>query len=224
MKYVAPMLAAVGVVGVGIGMPHVLSRFAFFEIRQVEIFGVQHLAPDQILDAAGLEEVGNLFRDLRSAEERIASIPGVVSVELERRLPGTLRILIEERPAVAFAVATGTLVALDADARPLPYDPTVSDLDLPVVKDADRRLTVVLDAVRKVDVSFFDVIEHAELDDAGGVVLTAGNRRFYLPLFPARETTVSLATVRQRFIDSEDEFAELDARFEGMVVKRVTLR
>ena len=44
--------------------PVVLRRFAFFEVRRVEVVGARYLAPDQIVGALGLKSGASVWQPL----------------------------------------------------------------------------------------------------------------------------------------------------------------
>jgi len=221
MKLVTPAVVAVGIVGIGLaGTPRLLSNFEFFEIRQVEVVGLRYLTPDRILDAARVDEAGNLFRGLGDVEDRIRNVPGVADVRLDRKLPGTLRIAIAELVPVAFVVGQEGLIPVDEYAQPLPYDPTASPLDLPIILRGDSALTMVLAEVRRTAPALFDLVDDASRDVSGGVVLTIGNRRVVLPEAATPDVVQSVVAVQRRILASEGDFEELDARYDGLVISR----
>lgn len=220
MRY-AQVLLALGLLGVGlVGTPRLLGHSAFFEIRQIEVVGLRYLTPDQIMTAARVEEAGNLFRDLDGIEDRVRGIPGVAGVSLRRKLPGTLRIVVSERMPVAFVVGQDGLIPLDRDARPLPYDPTLGAIDLPVIQRPDTLVTTVLAAMRQLAPTLFGRIDHATLHEHDGVLLSVGERALILPFDPSREVVASLVAVWQRLQDGGRDFTELDGRYDGLIVTR----
>ncbi|MCH7777418.1 MAG: FtsQ-type POTRA domain-containing protein, partial [Gemmatimonadetes bacterium] len=128
--------------------PHLLRRVTFFRVRQVELIGVRYIAPDALLETLGLRQDQNVFDDFEAAEERVLRLAGIVQVRIRRRLPGTLRVEVSERIPLAFVSGPEGLVTLDVWARPLPYDPTASSVDLPIVARPDTLLVGALGAVR----------------------------------------------------------------------------
>lgn len=221
MKFATPAVVAVGIVGVGLaGTPRLLSNFEFFEIRQVEVVGLRYLTPDRILDAARVDEAGNLLRGLGEVEDRIRSVPGVANVRLDRKLPGTLRIAIVELVPVAFVIGQEVLIPVDEHAQPLPYDPTASPMDLPILPQGDSALTMVLAEVRRAAPALFDMVDDASRGVTGGVVLTIGDRRLILPEAATAAIVQSVVAVQRRILESEGDFEELDARYDGLIISR----
>lgn len=216
----ALMLGAVALGGLGaFGTPQLLRHVPFFRVRQVELVGVRYLAPDDVLDALALPADLNVFDSKRAIERRATSIPGITEARVERRLPGTLRIGLRMREPVAFASGPEGFVVLDADARPLPYNPTRNDIDLPVVERADPALTATLVVLRSVDPDFYDKVEYVRRIGVG-VVVTLESHRVFFDAVPTVTAIESVTAVRRHLDSTHQAYEELDARFGGWVVVR----
>jgi cell division septal protein FtsQ len=113
--------------------PRVLRRVAVFEVRNVEVRGLRHLAPHQALATAGIRRGANLFDDSGPWRAALAVHPLVESVEIRRRIPATLVLEVREAEPVLL-VATPALVPVDASGRVLPISPGHGSLDLPVLR------------------------------------------------------------------------------------------
>ncbi len=214
------MLTTVPAAALGLyGTPMLLSRVAFFRLRQVELIGVQYLAPNQIIDGARLGDDRNIFEPLGEIKDAVSGIPGVQAVRVERRLPATLRIYVTEREPVAFASGPAGLVPLDWRAQPLPYDPARGSIDLPIIDRADSIVTRVLNLVRTADPEFFSLIDTARRQKHG-VALDWGERRVILADTVSLEAVRSAAAVRRHLADTDRAYAEIDARFQGLVIVR----
>jgi cell division protein FtsQ len=214
------MLTSVPAAALGLyGAPMLLSRVAFFQLRRVELIGVQYLAPNEVIAGAQLGDERNIFEPLDEIEEAVSAVPGVEKVRVERRLPATLRIHVTERQPVALASGPGGLVPLDARAQPLPYDPARGSIDLPIVPRADSIVTRVLALVRSADPEFFDQIDTAHRD-RNGVALQWGEHTVILSDSVSREAITSAAAVRRHLSEVDRAYTEIDARFEGLVIVR----
>jgi cell division protein FtsQ len=123
-------------------------RMAFFRARKVEIEGVRYIAPDQIVSRMRVDTTASIWDDAERWEERVGTHPQVREVRVSRRLPGTLVVRITEVPPVALVPRGDALAAYDAAGRPLPIDPTSTDLDLPVMSTRDVAALRLLGAVR----------------------------------------------------------------------------
>lgn len=200
--------------------PRALRHVEFFRMRQVELVGLRYLAPEQVLATLDFGPAHHLFDPTDAIERRAEAIPGVVDVRVQRRLPGTLRLVIAEAVPVAFAPGPAGLVPLDAECRPLPYDPAVSGFDLPLVPRVDTVVVRALALVRTADSSLFQEVDAAWRGAGGMVVLELGDHRVLLRAAPTRDEIRAVETVRERLMRSGRPFEALDARFARWVVVR----
>ncbi len=200
--------------------PLLLRHMDFFLVRQVELVGLRYLAPESILVALELPAELNLFDDRRALEERAERLPGVVAAQVRRRPPGTLQLVFRERPAVAFAPGPEGLVALDTAARPLPYHPAVTGLDLPVIPRPDTQLVRTLWQVRVRDSALYREVQSARRLGPDGVVLELTNQELVVRSIPSAEEIRALGAVRNHLAATGRRFELLDARFAGRVFAR----
>lgn len=200
--------------------PLALRQVGFFRVRRVELVGTRYLSPEQLLGQLGLRADQNLFDDTGEIARRAEQVAGVVSARVERRVPGTLRIVVVERVPLAFAPTPTGLAALDADGRALPYDPAATGLELPLVPRADSLVLGALARVRAADSTLYQEVEAAQRGPAGSVMLDLGDRRVVLRGQPTLEDVRAVAAVRRQLATSGRPYTELDARFAGWVVAR----
>jgi cell division protein FtsQ len=113
------LLALVAVAVVALGAVIVL-RSPVLDIDEVVVTGTERLDPDAIRDTAGIE-LGRpiLLADLGEATRAVESLPWVAEVEVTRHLPGTVRVAVREREAVAVVAGGGRAVLVDGDGRVL---------------------------------------------------------------------------------------------------------
>ena len=200
--------------------PWLLRHVSFFRVRQVELVGVEHHSPNRLLDALSIESDRNLFASLADIEERAAALPGVVTAKAKRRMPGTLTIVVEERVPVAFVPTSTGLLALDAGARPLTYDPTETGLDLPIVQRADSTLARVLAIVRMADSTLYGYVDAARIGGEDAVILELGSTEVILRREPTFQEIRAIELVRRHLTATGRLYDELDVRFEGRVIVR----
>jgi cell division septal protein FtsQ len=213
--------AAVAVLsGMVVLAPVGLRHVEFFRVRQVELVGLHYLSPHDVLDRLVLEHDRNAFDPLGEVEARARAIPGVLDVRADRRLPGTLRISVAEEAPVAFARGPDGLVPLDAASRPLPYDPSRSGFDVPVVERPDSGLTQMLEVIRRLDPPLFDEIDGVRRGSEESVILELGDRRVWLQAGAGAQEILALETVRRHLDRTAVPYRELDGRFDGWVVVR----
>jgi len=130
---VAAVLGVSGVlVAASMHAPALLRRIDAFAVQHVEVSGTRYLAAEAAVAAAGLTGESNIFDDPAAWLEALSRHPLVRSARIERRVPNTLRLVIEESRPVAFA-RTPELRPVDETGRVLPADPAADGMDLPVL-------------------------------------------------------------------------------------------
>ncbi len=204
----------------GVLSPLLLRHVSFFRVRQIELVGVVNHSPTRLLKSLDIERDRNLFEPLRDIEENAAMLPGVIAVKAERRMPGTLKIVVEERLPVAFVPTSTGLLAIDAGANPLTYDPTESGLDLPIVQTADTVLARVLAAVRVADSTLYGHVEAARFTGDDNVLLELDAAEVILRREPTIDEIKAIGLVRRHLAATGRPYDELDVRFEGRVIVR----
>lgn len=117
--------------------PIVLRSIPAFRVQRVEVTGVRHLRASDAVAAAGIRSNSNLFDDATPWIEALRAYPLVADVRIQRRMPGTIVLHIDEAVPVAFA-RTPELRAIGANGRVLPIDPADEDMDLPVLSVRTR--------------------------------------------------------------------------------------
>lgn len=111
---------------------------ARFAVRTIEVDGVVH-TPRAALDLATQRYVGlNLFQiDIARVQRDLGGLGWVERIDIEKKLPDTLRIKITERTPVALVRSGDRL--LYADEKGLGFaelSPAAGDDDLPLISDA----------------------------------------------------------------------------------------
>ena len=161
----------------------------------------------------------SLLDDLDGVQRAADSIPGLADVVVSRRLPGTLVVTLREAPPIALVMRKDRLWLLGEDARVLPFDPTVSAPDLPIVRVADSVVTRLLARVRETDATLFSKVVAGWRAGDDVVLAVDGQRYWFRPDAPA-EVIRAVTLVAQDLEKKGRRYAELDARFAGQVVVR----
>jgi cell division septal protein FtsQ len=203
------------------GLPPVLRKVDFFRVRRVEIAGLQYLDPAKVLSALQLSPKASVFDDPTPLARRVRAMPGVVSADVGRRIPGTLEVALEETPPVAFASRGDRLALLDSAGRVLPFDPLRSAPDLPLAANGDALATAVLGRIREADPELFARIG-AAWRVGPDVVLEVGGRRLWFGAQASAEDIRAVTAVEQALARKGQAYQELDARFAGQVIVRRT--
>jgi cell division protein FtsQ len=197
----------------------VLRKMSFFRIRRVEVVGSTALPADAVVGALKLPRRGNVFDDLRPFASRARALPGVRKATVHRRLPGTIVVEIVEARAVALAPEQGRLAMVGRNGKFLPFDPTVSAPDLPVISGPDPVVARLLGRVQEMDPELFSRVVTAS-QVRGDVVLDLGGRRVWLRPDVTTEVIRAVTAAEQDLGRRGRAWAELDGRFDGQVVVR----
>ena len=109
-----------------------------FAIRGVEVSGIVH-SPRTELDRVTSRYVGaNLFQvDIDAVQRDLRELRWIDRIDIEKKLPDTLRIRVTERAPVALALFGSELRYVDEDGVAFAtLSPAVGNPDLPLVSDA----------------------------------------------------------------------------------------
>jgi cell division protein FtsQ len=133
-------LAAAVVIGGVWAWRHTQSN-ARFAVRTIEVDGVVHADRAALARITTKYEGLNLFQiDIARVQRDLGGVGWVRRIDIEKKLPDTLRIKITERTPVALARNSAQADALSyVDENGVPFaelSPHVGDRDLPVITDA----------------------------------------------------------------------------------------
>jgi cell division protein FtsQ len=165
-RRVANLAVALGIVGALLAAPQwgprALSSLAFFRVRRVELEGVRHASAGELVARLRVDTLTSVWTELAPLERRVGAHPMVERVRVVRRLPGTLRLLVEERAPVAMAPARGGVAVYDAAGRALPLEPSAEGgLDVPLVAARDTALLALLGRMRREAPALFARVSEA---------------------------------------------------------------
>jgi cell division septal protein FtsQ len=202
------------------GVPAAGRHLAFFRMRRVEFHGITHLTPERLMPAVKLPEDASIFESLDGIEQRLTAIPGVLGATVHRRIPGTLRIDIDEARPVGLAPSReGGMTLVDERGRALPFDPTVSAPDLPIMVRPDSAVAGVLARVREVDPGLFARVTSAARSQKD-VVLQVDSQRYWFRPNASAEAILAVTAVAADLARKKWDYAELDGRFADQVIVR----
>lgn len=219
MKRLAVVLAAlVLLIGAGVGARALVKRMSFFSVRRVELVGARYLGAADVVRALQIPAGANVFDDLGPLTRRAGALPGVLQARVTRRLPGTLRVLVEEAEPVALTDRGGRLVLVDAAGRALPFDPTRPASDLPLA-EADSGVAGLLARVRESDPGLFGLVQRA-VRVRQDVALETEAGRILFRLDASSTEIRDLALVAEVLARQSRPWRELDARFLPRVIVR----
>jgi cell division protein FtsQ len=124
-------------------------------VRDVKLTGAEHTTPAQVAAAADLGPDDNLLL-LSTGEvvEAARTLPWVADAEVERRLPGTVKVkIVERKPALVLALGTAARWTIDGRGHVLtpgqaaPDLPIVGGVEVGDVKPGARLTAPVIDEV-----------------------------------------------------------------------------
>lgn len=213
------LIALGGVVLAMLVGPRLLQKVGFFRVRRVEISGLQYLAPAKIVSALRLSTEASVFDDPAPLVRRALSVPGIKSAVVQRRMPGTLEVEVEEAVPVALAPGTAGLSLVDATGKVLPFDPTTSAPDLPLAVNGDGVVAAVLARVRDFAPDLFARVNQG-WRVGPDVVLEVEGRRLWFGAQVSAEDIRAVMAVEQTLARQGRQFQELDGRYAGQVIVR----
>ncbi len=194
-------------------------RLAYFDVRHVEVVGARHVPTRAIVESLKLPRSASVFDPLAPVAQRARKVPGVRAAEVSRRLPGTLVVKVTEAVPVALATTKQGLRMLDDRGRTLPFEPSRSAPDLPIVGAPDSLVAQLLGRLREVDPGFY-----AQVDAAwrvrGDVVLRLDGYRVWLRSDASPGAIEAVQLVTRRLQAGGRPWDELDGRFADQVVVR----
>src|SRR6266513_2479302 len=103
----------------------------------------------------------SLWDDLEPLRQTVRRHPKVSDVRIERRPPGTLVVIVQENQPVSLIPTATGLQPFDSLGTQLPIDPSLTNLDLPIVASTDPVLLKLVGAIRATEPRVFARIEEA---------------------------------------------------------------
>lgn len=199
------------------GLPAVLRTLDFFRVRKVEVYGARYLSGPELVSAMGVPSTASVFDPTEAWRDDVAALEGIESVEIRRRLPGTLRVTVREAEPVGLVSHQGTLSLVDARGTVLPFLPSRAAPDLPIL--AGPQVAGVVARIRAINPDLYaELVTVARV--RGHVVLEAGARRLLVRTDASVEEIQNMAAVAQEMARNGQGWRELDGRFSGIVVVR----
>ena len=141
---------ALAVVGAVLAVAWVLLGSTWLGVDRVEVTGAERVTPEQVRAAAGIEPGTPLARiDLDEVEAAVAQLAPVGSVVARRSWPGTVRLELQERTAVAGVVGPEGVLLVDREGVAFAAEPALPEglvrLEVPSVGPEDATTTAALE-------------------------------------------------------------------------------
>jgi len=212
--------------------PRALTRLAYFRVRRVEIDGARYTSANAVLARLRVDTTWSVWSDLSRLARRVESDPLVAHARVERRLPGTLHIVLTEREPVAMVPIVGGIVVIDANGRSLPIDPSrVGGVDVPVLAARDSATLRLLGVLRDSAPEIFariSQVRRAGPEEVRFTITTPGvgagaQAGFILRAGPdlTAARVADLIPVESDLARRRVRFAEIDLRFRDQVIARL---
>jgi cell division protein FtsQ len=112
---------------------YLLATSTYFEVREIEVVGLERVGATELTMAAGIVPGANLFSiNPARVQSRLEALPQVKRAQVIRELPNRVTLVIEERVPFALAQAGG-LVWVDEDGAVLEDQPRPVSQPLPLI-------------------------------------------------------------------------------------------
>ena len=158
-------------------------KMAFFRVRAVEVKGARYLPAEEIVARLGVDTLASLWDDTEPLRRKLRGHPLISAVDIERKMPGTLVVTVEENLPVALVPTAKGLLPYDSLGKQLPIDPTSRALDLPVVATGDPVLLKLVGAIRTLEPELFARVEEVRRTGRQEILLTLAA----IPIAPVTE-------------------------------------
>lgn len=198
-----------------------LRSLDFFRVQRVELEGVRYAVPDEIVSRLGVDTSASVWDDVSPLEARVAEHPQVRDVRIRRKLPGTLVVVVMEKPPVALVSTARGLIVADAAGDSLPVDPTTVDVDLPVLASRDTLLLRLLGEAQVADPALFGRISEAQRTGQGDVVLLLQEFRILAESTVTARRLGDALPVERDVLRRDWRLRELDLRYRDQVIVRL---
>jgi cell division protein FtsQ len=121
------------------------------QVRDVQVEGMHHAAPDLVREALGVRRGDPILGfDPHWAREQLEQIAWVERAHVERLLPGTIRVRLEERQPFAIWQRDGKFSVIDREGKVVATENVGAFGRLPLIVGlgADRAAAPMVDALR----------------------------------------------------------------------------
>lgn len=199
---------------------------ARFAVKHVEVVGAQYTTRAD-LDRVTRQYAGtNLFNlDIGRLRRDLASLPWVSRVEIEKKLPDTLRVQVTERTPVALAQTDERTSYVDERGDPFAeLSPAIGDPDLPLIVNGSaedvRRCVEILRRLRTRDPEIYGRVSEVRAIPPRGFVFF--DRQLQAHVFANEDDLESkwrdlyAIAGAERFTARDIAYADL--RFDGRIV------
>lgn len=205
--------------------PLLLRRLAFFRVRQVEIVGARYIVPSEVLERLKVDTLNSVWDSKGPLAARVKAHPLVRDVEIDRRLPGTLVIRLQEYVPVALVATTSGFKAYDERGVALPIDPTAADVDAPILSRPDSALLRFLGDARNHRPGLYERLSEIRRERAGpgetDLLIILDSLPVRAPSGVTLSRLADVELVEQDLARRRLRATELDLRYRDQVIARL---
>ena len=215
------VVGALLVAGVLAATPWWGRSLAFFRVQQVEIRGTRFAKPADIAARLRVDTTFSIWGPLDSLRMRAESHPQVRFATVERRLPSTLVVTIDENLPVALVPAASGFKAYDDGGRVLPLDPARWGVDLPVVPRVDTAVFRLLGDLKAEMPEYYARVSEARRVGKDEVQLDLVDVTVRAMLDMRADRLLQLSSVEADLAKRRLKAVELDLRYHDLVIARL---
>jgi cell division septal protein FtsQ len=201
--------------------PLFVRRMAYFRVRRIEILGAHYVAPSDILSRLNVDTLASIWDPTKPLATRVAGHPEIATVEMGRKLPGTLVVRVTERIPVALVPASGGFRVYDARGVALSIDPTRVTVDAPVLAQADTSLLRLLGDMRELMPALYKRLSEIKRAGRGELLLQLKSVPVRTMQDVSLERLADIDPVEQDLARRQVRVAEIDLRFRDQVIARL---
>jgi cell division protein FtsQ len=207
----------------------------YFEITKIYVVGTEKMTITQVLELAGLQPGKNILRvENKAVEKKLAAHPWVKKATVEKKLPSTINITIQERQATAIVPAVEGFYVIDEDGVVLTKVANLAEVVLPVVTNAslpadlyygetiDREdLRTALEVINSLPIEIKNRASEVSLGEAITVFFSGGLK---IKIGTTERLEQKLTTLSEIFTNTDEQvlgrIKYIDLRFNGPPVIR----
>jgi hypothetical protein len=134
------VVAAIGILVGGLWIWQHTQSDSRFAVKEIEITGVKHTPRAALASVTAAYTGTNLFKiDIARVQKDLRGLAWVSRIDIEKKLPGTLRINVTERVPVALVRSGNRIQYVDEHGVTFAeLSPEVGDDDLPLIEDVGQ--------------------------------------------------------------------------------------
>ncbi|HEX2779362.1 MAG TPA: FtsQ-type POTRA domain-containing protein [Gemmatimonadaceae bacterium] len=201
--------------------PRMLGRLAFFRVKKVEIRGAVYLPPADLIARLRLDSAASVWDDPAPLVARLRRHPQIRAARIERKLPGTLVVRVQENLPVALVPNAKGFTVIDGQGQALPIDPTSTKLDLPIVATRDTALARLLAELRASYPSLFARVSEIRREGRNELLVRLPDIRVRALADVTVDRLGEIAPVEADLARRHLAVAELDLRYRDQVIARL---